>query len=60
LAQVVACPGVPEEVLIPEKCWKDVAQYRSAAAKLAKLFRENFKQFAQQVTPEVRAAGPRE
>jgi phosphoenolpyruvate carboxykinase (ATP) len=60
LAQVVACPGVPEEVLIPEKCWKDVAQYRSAAAKLAKLFRENFKQFAQQVTPEVIAAGPAE
>jgi phosphoenolpyruvate carboxykinase (ATP) len=59
LAQVVACPGVPEEVLIPERCWKDVAQYRSTAAKLANLFRENFKQFAQQVTPEVRVAGPR-
>jgi phosphoenolpyruvate carboxykinase (ATP) len=60
LAQVVACPGVPEEVLIPERCWQDVAQYRNAAAKLANLFRENFKQFAQQVTPEVRVAGPRE
>jgi phosphoenolpyruvate carboxykinase (ATP) len=60
LAQVVACPGVPEEVLSPERCWKDATQYRSTAAKLANLFRDNFKQFAQQVTPEVIAAGPRE
>jgi phosphoenolpyruvate carboxykinase (ATP) len=58
LAQVVACPGVPEEVLVPERCWKDAAQYRSTASKLANLFRDNFKLFARQMTPEVIAAGP--
>jgi phosphoenolpyruvate carboxykinase (ATP) len=51
LAQVTVCPGVPDEVLVPERCWKDLAQYRSAASKLANLFKDNFKQFAQQVTP---------
>ena len=60
LAQIVACPGVPEEVLIPERCWKDAARYRSTASKLANLFRDNFKQFARQVSAEVAAAGPHE
>src|SRR5246500_2047754 len=33
LAQVTACPEVPDEILIPENSWKDPAQYRSAASK---------------------------
>jgi phosphoenolpyruvate carboxykinase (ATP) len=60
LAQVISCPGVPDEILVPEKSWKDPAQYRSAASRLASLFKDNFQQFAQQTTPEVKAAGPYE
>jgi phosphoenolpyruvate carboxykinase (ATP) len=60
LAQVIKCPEVPDEILIPARSWKDAGQYRSAAAKLAGLFRHNFEQFAQQVSPAVRAAGPHE
>jgi len=57
---VTKCPEVADEILIPEKPWKDPTQYRSAASKLAGLFKDNFKQFAQQVTPEVKVAGPHE
>jgi phosphoenolpyruvate carboxykinase (ATP) len=59
LAQVIKCPEVPDEMLIPENSWQDPKQYRSAASKLANLFKHNFKQFAQQVAAEVMAAGPR-
>ena len=58
LAQVIKCPEVPDEILIPENSWKDPAQYRSAASKLAGLFKDNFKQFVQQVSTGVRTAGP--
>ncbi len=60
LAQVIACPRVPDEILVPEKSWKDSAQYRSAASRLAGLFKNNFQQFVEQVTPEVKVAGPHE
>jgi phosphoenolpyruvate carboxykinase (ATP) len=60
LAQVTKCPDVPDEILISESSWKDPAQYRSAASKLAGLFKDNFKQFAQQVSAAVKSAGPRE
>jgi len=60
LAQVIACPGVPDEILVPEKSWKDSAQYRSAALRVAGLFKNNFQQFVEQVTPEVKVAGPKE
>jgi phosphoenolpyruvate carboxykinase (ATP) len=59
LAQVTACPGVPDEILVPEKSWKDSAQYRTAASRLAELFKNNFQQFVEHVTPEVKVAGPR-
>ncbi|GAB4577398.1 MAG: phosphoenolpyruvate carboxykinase (ATP) [Anaerolineales bacterium] len=53
------CPDVPDEVLNPRNTWADKAAYDAQAQKLASMFRENFKTFADQVTPEVRAAGPR-
>ena len=55
----VAVPGVPSEVLRPRDTWADGAAYDAAAAKLAKMFKDNFTKFADQVSAEVREAGPR-
>jgi phosphoenolpyruvate carboxykinase (ATP) len=54
-----ACPGVPSEVLKPRNTWVNPAEYDAQAAKLAKMFIDNFKSFEADVTPEVRAAGPK-
>jgi phosphoenolpyruvate carboxykinase (ATP) len=59
LAIPKAVPGVPSEVLFPRNTWSDPAAYDAQAAKLAKMFADNFKQFEEQVSPEVRAAGPK-
>jgi phosphoenolpyruvate carboxykinase (ATP) len=53
------CPGVPEEVLKPRGTWKDGAAYDAQAAKLAKMFVDNFKTFEAEAAPDVKAAGPR-
>ena len=55
-----SCPGVPDEVLQPRLTWSDGAAYDRQAAKLADMFISNFAQFAQDVAPEIRAAGPAE
>lgn len=54
----VECPGVPDEVLIPRNTWTDQAAYDQQAAKLANMFVENFKQFEDQASQEIIAAGP--
>ena len=51
-------PGVPSRVLRPRDTWADGAAYDEAAAKLARMFRDNFATFADEVGAEVRAAGP--
>jgi phosphoenolpyruvate carboxykinase (ATP) len=51
-------PGVPSEVLNPRDTWADGAAYDAAAAKLAVMFRDNFKQFEAQVPDGVKNAGP--
>jgi len=51
-------PGVPDEVLDPRNTWKDGAAYDAQAQRLTGLFRKNFEQFADAVTPAVRKAGP--
>ncbi len=53
-----ACPEVPAEILDPRATWPDAAAYDAQARKLAAMFVENFKTYADQVSPEVRAAGP--
>jgi len=53
------CPDVPPEVLQPRKTWKDPQAYDAQARKLAGMFTENFKQFANDASPDIRAAGPR-
>ena len=39
--------------------WADPVAYDAQLAKLAKMFADNFKQYEKEVSPEVRAAGPR-
>ncbi|MBX7165248.1 MAG: phosphoenolpyruvate carboxykinase (ATP) [Pirellulales bacterium] len=53
------CPGVPDEVLVPSKTWKDQAAYRQTAEKLAKLFHQNFAKYADVASNEIKSAGPK-
>jgi phosphoenolpyruvate carboxykinase (ATP) len=51
-------PGVPSEILQPRNTWQDVAAYDEAAARLARMFHENFEKYADGVSEAVRSAGP--
>ena len=55
----VVCPGVDANVLKPRNTWKDPAAYDLKAKDLARRFRENFKTFESEASPEVLAAGPK-
>ncbi len=59
LAIPTSCGDIPKDVLIPGNSWSDEAAYKSTARKLAGLFHENFKQYADQATEAVLQAGPR-
>jgi len=50
--------GVPTEVLNPRSTWSNPVDYDAQAARLAEMFTENFKQFEDGITDEIRAAGP--
>jgi phosphoenolpyruvate carboxykinase (ATP) len=54
-----SCPNVPPEVLDPRATWADGAAYDAQARKLARMFAENFKHYAESASQEIRAAGPR-
>ncbi len=54
-----SCPGVPSEILWPRNTWADKDGYDKTAKKLASLFAENFKKYADQASDEIRNAGPR-
>lgn len=51
-------PGVPDNVLQPRGTWADAEAYDTQAEKLAGMFRENFRQFEDDVSAEILAAGP--
>lgn len=53
-----SCPDVPADVLNPRNTWSDKEAYDAQAAKLALMFVDNFKSFADSVSPDVVAAGP--
>jgi phosphoenolpyruvate carboxykinase (ATP) len=53
-----SCPGVPADVLRPRNTWTDGAAYDAQAAKLARMFADNFRTFEGEVSAEVIAAGP--
>jgi phosphoenolpyruvate carboxykinase (ATP) len=59
LAVPTSCPDVPPEVLDPRGTWTDPQAYDAQAAKLAGMFRDNFKAFEGDVPDSVKAAGPR-
>ena len=52
-----ACPEVPAEILDPRHTWSDKAAYDEQARRLAYMFAENFQDFADDVSDEVRDAG---
>ncbi len=53
-----SCEGVPAEVLNPRNTWQDGAAYDAKAGQVAKMFADNFKQYAPSVSEAVRQAGP--
>ncbi|MGB9153872.1 MAG: phosphoenolpyruvate carboxykinase [Alphaproteobacteria bacterium] len=52
-----SCAGVPSDILNPRLMWADKAAYDAQAEKVAALFADNFKKFADKVGADVRAAG---
>ena len=59
LEVVTEVNSVPSELLMPRATWQDKSEYDQTAHKLAVLFQENFKKYAEGVRPEVLAAGPK-
>ncbi|HJU64945.1 MAG TPA: phosphoenolpyruvate carboxykinase [Gemmatimonadaceae bacterium] len=55
----VEIPDVPRDVMVPRDTWTDKAAYDAQASKLAQMFRDNFKQFADSVDAEVTEAAPK-
>jgi phosphoenolpyruvate carboxykinase (ATP) len=55
----VSVPGVDSAILNPRDTWADKAEYDSTAAKLVKLFIDNFAKFEAHVDKGVRDAAPR-
>ena len=53
----VSCPGVPASALDPRATWAEPSAYDRAAAGLAAMFRENFRQF-EGVDASISRAGP--
>ncbi len=50
--------GVPNEILVPRKAWKDACGYDTTAGRLATLFHKNFREFHSGVSAAIRGAGP--
>ncbi len=53
-----SCPGVPDEILNPRNTWNSPREYDEYAAKLARAFIENFRQFEHIADEELRHAAP--
>jgi phosphoenolpyruvate carboxykinase (ATP) len=59
LAVPTEVPGVSASVLVPRGTWADPDAYDAAANRLARLFAENFRKYADGASAEVAAAGPK-
>ncbi len=55
---VTECPNVPANILVPRTAWADTAMYDATAARLAGLFRDNFRTYESGARADVKAAGP--
>ncbi|KAI3651234.1 hypothetical protein MP228_004715 [Amoeboaphelidium protococcarum] len=53
-----SCPNVPDNVLNPQKSWDSTSEYEATVKELAKLFQDNFKQYASMAEKSVCEAGP--
>lgn len=53
------CPDVPNAILNPRDTWRNGEDFDKAAAKLANLFNENFKRYAEKTSAEILAASPK-
>jgi phosphoenolpyruvate carboxykinase (ATP) len=53
-----ALEGIPKRILDPRQTWADSAAYDARAAQLASMFADNFKNYEDGVTEDVKAAGP--
>ncbi len=51
-------PGVPDDVLIPERTWSDKEAYKAKAVELADRFNANFKKFTNASEDIVKSGGP--
>lgn len=54
-----AVPGVPSEILDPQRAWSDASAYTLQANTLAKRFEENFQKLAVSVPQKVKEAAPK-
>ncbi|MFN3210239.1 MAG: phosphoenolpyruvate carboxykinase [Roseovarius sp.] len=52
----VSVPGVPEVLLDPRRTWDDGAAYDAQAAKLVRMFADNFEQYVPYIDEDVKAA----
>ena len=53
------CPNVPTEVLSPRSTWNNDEGYYNTADKLARAFRENFKQFEEFANDDIISSAPK-
>ena len=51
-------PGVPDPLLTPRETWADKEAFDRQAARLAQMFRDNFKRYESEVSSEVCEAAP--
>ena len=51
-------PGVPDEVLQPNKTWADQEEYKTTATELARKFHENIKKFGNISNEIIELGGP--
>ncbi|WP_438961504.1 phosphoenolpyruvate carboxykinase (ATP) [Nonlabens sp.] len=58
VAQPRTCPNVPTDVLSPRTTWNNDEGYYKTASKLTNAFKNNFKKFEENASPEIMAGAP--